>query len=165
MAKRKSPKPEPLLRFAFLCYSVLMLYLLFIRGRHAVEGVPYLDQVKDNYNLIPFHTIGNYWHVLTNKAHYLTKWSYEQYLQQVRHGVVNLVGNVVMFIPLGYFVPRVWLKFRSFFRCVLLALGLVLAVEILQLFTLLGSCDIDDLILNILGTALGYLIWKLQKKK
>ena len=82
MAKKASQKPEPGLRFVFLCYGLLMLYLLFIRGRHAVEGVPYLEQVKENYNLIPLHTIGNYWHVLTNKAHYLTKWSYEQYLQQ-----------------------------------------------------------------------------------
>ena len=165
MAKQKSQKPEPVLRFAFLCYGVLMLYLLFIRGRHAVEGVPYLDQVKRNYNLIPLHTIGNYWHILTNKAHYLTKWSYEYYLQQVCHGVINLMGNVVMFIPLGYFIPRVWPKFRRFFRWLLLVMGLILAVEVLQLFTLLGSFDVDDWILNLLGMLLGYLGYILFGRK
>ena len=165
MAKRTQPKPEPMLRFAFLCYGLLMLYLLFVRDRHAVDGVPYLQQVQGNYNLVPFRTIGNYWHVLTNKTYYLTKWSYEQYLHQVRHGVVNLVGNVVMFVPLGYLVPRVWPKFQRFFKCMLLILVLILAVELLQLFTLLGSCDVDDLILNLPGAAMGYILWNLQKRK
>ena len=164
MAKKASQKPEPMLRFAFLCYGLLMLYLLFIRGRHAVDGVPYLDQVRENYNLMPFHTIGNYWHILANKEYYLAKWSYEQYLQQVQGSVVNLVGNVIMFIPLGYFIPRVGQKYRRFFRCMLLVLVLILAVELLQLITLLGSCDIDDLLLNILGAAMGYILWKLRKK-
>ena len=165
MAKKANQKPEPVLRFAFLCYGLLMLYLLFIRGRHAVDGVPYLDQVRENYNLMPFHTIGNYWHILTNKAYYLAKWSYGQYLEQVCHSVVNLVGNVVMFVPLGYFIPRVGTKYRRFFRCMGLVLLLILAVEILQLVTLLGSCDIDDLLLNILGAAMGYVLWKMRKRK
>ena len=39
----------------------------------------------------------------------------------------------------------------------------ITAVELAQLFTLLGSCDIDDLILNVLGAALGYGIHKLAK--
>lgn len=164
MAKKASQKPESGLRFVFLCYGLLMLYLLFIRGRHAVDGVPYLDQVRENYNLMPFHTIGNYWHILTNKAYYLAKWGYEQYLQQVQVGVVNLVGNVVMFIPLGYFIPRVGKKCRRFFRCMLLVAVLILAVELLQLVTLLGSCDIDDLLLNILGAAMGYILWKKRKR-
>ena len=165
MAKKASQKPEPGLRFVFLCYGLLMLYLLFIRGRHAVDGVPYLDQVRENYNLMPFHTIGNYWHILTNKAYYLAKWSYGQYLEQVCHSVVNLVGNVVMFVPLGYFIPRVGTKYRRFFRCMGLVFLLILAVEILQLVTLLGSCDIDDLLLNILGAAMGYILWKKRKRK
>ena len=46
-----------------------------------------------------------------------------------------------------------------------LVLLLILAVEILQLVTLLGSCDIDDLLLNILGAAMGYVLWKLRNKK
>ena len=41
---------------------------------------------------------------------------------------------------------------------------LIAVVETTQLFTLLGSCDVDDLILNLLGAALGYGIYNRIKK-
>ena len=37
---------------------------------------------------------------------------------------------------------------------------LILCVELLQLATMLGSCDIDDLILNVIGASLGFFLWK-----
>lgn len=47
----------------------------------------------------------------------------------------------------------------------LLVGGIIVAVELLQLFTLLGSCDIDDLILNMIGAFLGYGLFRMVQKR
>lgn len=152
-------------RFFFMVYGALMLWLLFDRGG-ATPGVPYWQQVQQNMNLDPFHTVGGYWHILTSRAYYIEKWgSASVYFYHARIAFVNLAGNVVMFIPLGYFIPAVWKKRRSFFRCFFCALGMILAVEIAQLLTLLGSCDVDDLILNMLGVILGYGFFRMIHRK
>ena len=165
MAKKRRKQTETAAAL-FGCYGILMLYLLFIRGRHAVEGIPYWEQVLNNYNLIPFHTVGNYWHILTNKEYYVEKWeAYSVYRYHARHAFINLAGNVAMFVPLGFLLPAASEKKRTFFRTFFPSAGLIVAVEVLQLFTLLGSCDIDDLILNAIGVVLGYGLWKLCRPK
>ena len=152
-------------RFFFLVYVTMMLWLLFDRSG-AVKGVPYWQQVQQNINLKPFHTVGSYWHILTNRAYYVEKWeSASIYFYHARIAFVNLAGNVVMFVPLGCFIPAVWKKCASLFRCFFCALGMILAVEIFQLLTLLGSCDVDDLILNMAGVVLGYGIYRLYHPK
>ena len=164
MAKKRK-KQKSTAGTVFLIYSLIMVYLLFIRNRTAVEGVPYWEQVLGNYNLTPFHTVGNYWHILTNRAYYVQKWGAESiYWFHARHAFINLTGNVAMFVPLGYLLPAASEKKPTFFRTVLSAAGLIIAVEVLQLFTLLGSCDVDDLILNMVGVVLGFLLWKLRRK-
>lgn len=126
-----------------------MLWLLFDRSG-AAEGIPYWEQVAQQINLIPFRTIENYIRLLHSSREI---W--------VRLALINLLGNVVMFIPLGFFLPRVFLRLQAFWKTLLTACLLISLIEALQLFTLLGSCDIDDLILNLLGVALGYGLHKL----
>ena len=72
-----------------------------------------------------------------------------------------------MFVTLGFFIPAVSEKFRAFWRTLAVSFLCIVTVEILQLFLLLGSCDTDDLILNIIGVTVGYLIFKIiwGKKK
>ena len=165
MAKKRK-KQSDTAAVLFGIYGLVMLYLLFIRGRHAVDGVPYWQQVLENYNLTPFHTVGNYWHILTNKEYYLDKWgAYAIYRAQARHAFINLAGNIVMFVPLGALLPAADGKVRKFFRTFFAAFGVIVAVEVLQLFTLLGSCDVDDLILNMIGVVMGYILWKMWSKR
>jgi glycopeptide antibiotics resistance protein len=70
--------------------------------------------------------------------------------------VIYLVGNVVGFIPLGYFLPRAWPRQRRF----LVFLGTVLLavawLEVIQVATMRGSLDVDDIILNTVGAGLGF---------
>lgn len=137
----------------FLAYCALMLWLLFDRSG-AIDGVPYWEQVRMSLNLRPFHTITKYIRLLSSSRTYL-----------VRLSVINLFGNVVMFLPLGLFLPLLWEKFRKL-RNVLLATALIItAVELIQLLTLVGSCDIDDLILNVIGSAMGYGLYILFRQK
>ena len=83
----------------------------------------------------------------------------------IRHCVINLAGNVLLFIPIGYWLVRLWPRFRNFFLFLATCAGSILLIEALQLFTLLGSCDVDDIILNLAGMTLGYLLGLLRRKK
>ena len=76
---------------------------------------------------------------------------------------INLLGNLLVFVPLGLVPPLLWERFRKALPGVLPGFCFSLAVECLQYFT--GrSVDIDDLILNTLGAALGWLLWRIFKK-
>ncbi len=78
-----------------ILYALLMLWLLFgQRIGHTGYGT-YLWQLKSNLNLIPFRTLLEYTEVLNaGRNRFL-----------LRHAFVNLAGNVVMFLPLGIFLP------------------------------------------------------------
>ncbi len=137
----------------FAAYAALMLCLLFDRPA-GPAAVSCWEQVRWSVNLVPFRTIREFWAVLrTGEGGYLA-----------RHAVINLAGNVVMFVPLGFFLPRLWRSARRLHRTLLRAAGVILAIEIAQPLTLRGSGDIDDLILNLAGTALGYGLFALGRQ-
>ena len=71
--------------------------------------------------------------------------------------VSYLHGNVIGFIPYGFILPVIAHKCRSGFFIILSGFSLSLVVEVVQLVTKVGCFDVDDLILNTLGAALGYL--------
>ena len=130
----------------FLVYAAVMLWLLFDREA-GVYGPDYWQQVQQNMNLEPFHTIKLFWNVL----------DWEEYRSLA---VINLGGNIIMLIPLGFFLPVLWKSLQKWWKTWMMTLGIMLAVEVVQLFTLRGSFDVDDLILNLLGAAIGYLIYR-----
>jgi glycopeptide antibiotics resistance protein len=78
--------------------------------------------------------------------------------------VINLAGNVLIFVPLGFLPPLLWKRWRHLWAAVPLSAGVSCLIEFLQLF--LGrSVDVDDLILNTLGGLMGYLLFCLLPKK
>ena len=74
--------------------------------------------------------------------------------------LTNSYLNVLLFIPLGIFVPCLWPEYRSMMKTVGLGLMTSLGIEILQIFTFRAT-DINDVITNVAGTMIGYLIGKL----
>ena len=154
MKKKACPKSTPFWRFLFVVYCAVLLWLLFDRTPGWGSADTYAEVLRDNMNLIPFHTIGNYWTVV--KRMELTPLFY--------HCVINLGGNIFLFIPIGYFLPRLWPSLRNFFFFLLTCTLAIVLVELLQLVTLLGSLDIDDLILNLFGMIVGYLCFIIFKK-
>ena len=139
-----------LLRALLFVYAVLMLWLLFGQRLGTQDYGSYTQQLADNLNLEPLKTVRLYLHLLEG--------SQSAYL--VRHAFVNLVGNVVMFVPLGYLLCGVYPKQRNFFFFLLCVTAMILVVEGVQYVTLLGSCDVDDLILNLAGAIMGWCIRK-----
>ncbi len=158
MAKRTRKNKKNAQAIWWLClilYIGLMVLLLFCRSQAWIEGLSYQQMIRENINFKPLYTIKNYVNVI---LHYPDSYYYE-------HCIINLIGNVVMFVPAGFLLPRVFKPLRKFFHFLLTAVICILFVEILQLFTLVGSFDVDDIILNLSGMVIGYLIYLCTIKK
>jgi glycopeptide antibiotics resistance protein len=70
--------------------------------------------------------------------------------------IENLLGNLLLFAPMGLFLPCIFKKMDKFWKYLLSILFLSIAVESLQLITGSGKCDVDDLILNLAGAVVFY---------
>ncbi|MBU5345787.1 VanZ family protein [Paenibacillus lautus] len=80
------------------------------------------------------------------------------------HDVINLFGNIAIFMPNGIFVGLMLRsKFLGFIGSFTTSLGLSLALECSQLVFSMGSFDVDDLILNTAGGVLGYGMFLMLK--
>ena len=77
--------------------------------------------------------------------------------------LLNLIGNVTMFIPTGIMTPLIYRKLDSFKKTMLTGIGISLAIEIIQLPFAVRASDVDDLILNTIGCLLGYGILSLVR--
>ena len=78
--------------------------------------------------------------------------------------ITNSYLNILLFIPLGISVPCLWPDYRSMMKTVGLGLMTSLGIEILQIFTFRAT-DINDVITNVAGTMIGYLIGRLIIKR
>lgn len=146
-------KRKYLWAFAAL-YAVIMLYLLLFRTSMPSD-LPYLQQLRSHFNPIPFRTIRLFWRVLVRSHN----------PNMLRHAVKNLFGNILLFLPLGALPPLLWKKMAHFSRTIALAAGIMTTIELLQMFLLVGTCDIDDLLLNLLGASIGYWCYTLMRKE
>ena len=146
-------RQRKVLLFMTAAYTTMMVYLLFFRSP-ALTDEPYWGQVKAHLNLVPFRTIKLYLRLLGRPG--------QPWL--IRLARVNLLGNILLFVPLGLFPPLLHSSLRRFWKTALLAAGIMTAVELLQMLLLVGTCDIDDLILNLQGASLGYLLFYLNHR-
>ena len=114
------------------------------------------DAAAAGINLEPFFTIRNYLRAYENG--------------NIRLGLVvlNLLGNLAAFAPMAVFLPALFRSQRNFLLFTATILFLVTLVELIQLYTGTGSCDIDDLILNTAGALAVWLLvlpWRLLHKE
>ncbi len=70
----------------------------------------------------------------------------------------GVIGNVVMFVPLGLFLGNLIRNKRSFLIVAVIAFGLTLTIETIQYFCCIGTFEVDDLINNTWGALIGYSI-------
>lgn len=71
--------------------------------------------------------------------------------------------NVLLFLPLGFFLPVLWTSFRGLLPTAAMGLGLSLIIELMQIFTLRAT-DVNDLMTNTTGTILGWCIGRICMK-
>lgn len=130
-----------------LVFYIMMILNMTIFDRHMHS---FVWQGWDNYykyggmNIIPFRTILKYFIDI------------KQYWP--RFFIINIFGNIVVFMPVQYFMIKVFGKL-SFKKYLLINTIIISLIEILQFFTSCGSLDIDDLILNVLGMSILYIFY------
>ncbi len=74
--------------------------------------------------------------------------------------IVEKIPNIMLFIPLGFFIPSVLKNKRKLYQTSLLSFCVTFGVEFFQYF--IGrSADIDDIITNLLGAVIGYNVFKI----
>lgn len=130
-----------LTRVVLTLYSATVIYWMFIGfGREVHTGGPL------QYNLVPLRTVSLYFN-LDNGLSLINR-------------LVNLLGNVVVFIPFGFLSPLVKTRPISWLRISLYAVPCILLLECLQMLLHVGSFDIDDLLLNMLGVWTGYGLFR-----
>jgi glycopeptide antibiotics resistance protein len=78
--------------------------------------------------------------------------------------VVNFLGNVAAFVPMGWLLPSLLGRRRLALRVAGLSLALSLLVEVLQGISGQRVADIDDVILNTLGGLVGYGLWLVAER-
>lgn len=71
------------------------------------------------------------------------------------------VENIIMFIPFGILIPTAFPVMRNIFVCTLTALACSLCLEMFQLITGRGFCQLDDVITNTLGAFIGYMVYRM----
>lgn len=133
--------PKVIAWIVFLLYCALLLKLTVFRG--PASGL-FMYNLADRLkwaNFIPFRTIAFY---LDGKETFATAWR-------------NLAGNVAAFLPMGVLLPVVLTRLRRMRSILAYSLAISLFIEVVQLFTGLGSFDVDDILLNVLGAAIGGL--------
>lgn len=106
-------------------------------------------------NLVPFRTIyGSLYSIIHRTIPYL-----------IPNDIINLLGNFALFMPFGYFIPRLFEKYRVFIKFILFAFVILLSIEAIQVLTLRGSFDVDDIILNLAGAVIGFFIARIAKSR
>ena len=121
----------------FICYILLLIKILFL------SRISHLEH--RSINLIPFYSIMEY---ISGRSANIKAFAFS-----------NVVGNIVIFIPLGTYLSL----FKNDKRVItnLLFIFIVsLFVEIIQGLLGIGASDIDDIILNCLGGLIGILGYK-----
>lgn len=134
--------------------GLLSLFLLMIYGAIVVYFVLFSDRLGRvdgystyRYNLVPFEEIRRF----------------IQYRDYVTTGafVLNLIGNLLVFFPVGFLVPIWKINKKGCLWIVLYSFLFSLCIESLQLVTKVGVFDVDDLLLNTLGGVFGWICYKI----
>lgn len=143
--KCKNERGTCLYNIGIIIFSITMVIIFSLTGISPMSGF-HIDIKIEEISFIPFITI-------------------IEMLQGgiTLHTIINIIGNIVMFMPVGFFSPLLCTKLNSLKKVILFGFGISFIIEFTQLF-LIRATDIDDLILNTSGAMLGYLVLLAFKK-
>lgn len=139
---------------ALIFYFCFLFSLTFGVGRRTPEFILFDEEMlqsrlKFGCNLVPFKTIKS-----------LFKYNFS-----IDYILVNLIGNVAALMPLGLLLPMRFSSAKKWFPFTLMTIAVVVFIEVVQFVFNVGALDIDDLILNVLGAELIFVIYKIFTKK
>lgn len=139
-------KADRVWKIIFVVYAFLLLYFVVIKFNGAIHRIELIKASRDlgawNYNLSLFRTINSYFKNISDSYAY-----------------INILGNVVCFVPMGFLIPMNFKRYRNLLRAISIFIIFIIGIEILQFITMLGFFDVDDILLNMFGCIVGYYIY------
>lgn len=140
-------KNKKLIKILFSIYILFLILFVALKFDGSFERIislhnSIIENEKDglrNINLIPFRTMSPYLRDITEP-----------------YAFKNIAANIVAFIPLGFFISNK--NPKNVFKALIICLGVILSIELIQLFFKIGFFDVDDIILNFIGSLLGVFI-------
>ena len=145
--RRINWKREAVLLLMYINLAVIIRFTFFPMSRVNGSVQPLIYDASTAFpfrvNLIPFVNLFDY--------------------DSRRDLLLNVIGNTAMFIPSGIFLPIIYKKLNSFWKVVSAGVLISLCIELIQLPFSVRASDVDDLILNVLGVAIGYGIYSAVK--
>ncbi|WP_054026194.1 VanZ family protein [Bacillus sp. FJAT-28004] len=133
----------------FLVYLLLLLKVILFKVASPFTIMDYLL----NFNLNNFKRTLN---LSSNFVPFKTISGYVFHTSNQNIVIKNVVGNIIIFIPFGFLLPVIAGKKLNIVQLITFSFLLSLCLELIQLFSRIGSFDVDDLLLNTLGAILGF---------
>ena len=134
-------------------YGIFVLIILLGRVPQALyNSTLYWDYISRNVQFVPMKSISEMLRLALNCSASINA--------RILAGI-NIIGNIGIMVPSGILFPlaiRQLRKTKVFILCIVIAVTLI---EIIQLFATVGSFDIDDVVLNLLGSMVGYFALRL----
>ncbi|MDR4233415.1 VanZ family protein [Priestia megaterium] len=121
----------------------LVSILLVLRLTMFPESSLGIGEGKGGINLVPFYTMRDL----------LFHHSFSDF-------ILNNIGNIILFLPFGFFLAMRFRKIDNLPKSFLVGMFFSVLIEIVQLFMPNRWTDIDDVLLNTLGTGIGYSLFK-----
>lgn len=141
ISRKKRSQGQSVSKKEILCGLALSIYLVFLLG-----GTLLSRDFRAKYRIepIPF-------------------WSYyEAIVERDVALALQMLGNVVIFIPFGVLLPTTWKRLRNIRFIILIAASVSLSLELGQLIFRLGLFEFDDVFHNTLGAVIGYGLFSLS---
>lgn len=144
----------------FVLYVLLLINLLLFDKYFGRVGFSFVNlwsydtfvyYIKNSFNIIPFRTIYEFFHDAFISSDI-----------SVKSAIINLFGNTVAFVPFALFLPLLFDTYKSFKKFTITMLITAVFIELLQFALLTGSCDIDDVILNVFGACIAYKVFNIR---
>ena len=152
---KRNPFPYLFLLFLFLYLYLILSLTLWDKGLRLNESrLPASNLTPREYYLKWFVNFRPFQSIYTVYIRGLL----DGYVS-VRYTVLNLLGNLCAFMPLAVLLPALLRCMRRWYCFLPTVLLTVVSVEGLQFWLMVGSCDVDDVILNLGGAMILYLIF------
>lgn len=152
----------------FGLYSFIILFkLLFQRIIFRINDYYVTGDTFNRYVFTPMNSEGHVEFIKVNSNFIPFKNTIEYISGADRFNmdiiINNTLGNILIFLPLGIFLPLLIKKYSRFTKVIVASTVISFSIETLQLALKIGQFDIDDVILNTIGSIIGFLILKIAK--
>jgi len=163
-----------------LVFSVCIMFIIMIIGVYRTKQESLLQAcIQSSFLIYVFGVLTltgyfmlfrelaahGWWHKLLHRIQTKDKINLQPFLmfKQFQIASTQVIGNLVMLLPLGIYIPLLFPRLAGFFKVCIICLSVSVSIELMQLITNARSTDIDDVILNTSGAIVGYIIYKVLR--